>query len=81
MIDYFRGEGFARYDDIVYQLAFWNAVDLRFRHVDNPKIRLRIAGIIIGIVSEEYLRAMSTIKTRIICILFYVHRIGKQPRM
>lgn len=37
-------------EEIIYQLAFWNAVDLRFRHVNDPKIRLRIVGIIMGLV-------------------------------
>ena len=34
-----------------YMAAFWNAVDLRFREVNNPKIRLNIAGLIIPQVS------------------------------
>ncbi|XP_076182432.1 A disintegrin and metalloproteinase with thrombospondin motifs like [Ptiloglossa arizonensis] len=31
-----------------YIVAFWNGVDLRYRSMTNPKIRLNIAGIIIG---------------------------------
>lgn len=27
--------------------AFWNAVDLRFRQMSNPKIRLNIAGLVV----------------------------------
>ena len=30
-----------------YMAAFWNAVDLRYREISNPKIRLNIAGLII----------------------------------
>ncbi|XP_076231328.1 A disintegrin and metalloproteinase with thrombospondin motifs like [Calliopsis andreniformis] len=31
-----------------YIIAFWNGVDLRYRELKNPKIRLNIAGIIIA---------------------------------
>lgn len=33
-----------------YVLAFWNAVDLRYRLLEEPIIRLNIAGIIISLV-------------------------------
>ena len=36
---------------ILYALAFWNSVDLRLRQIQTPKIRLRVAGIVIGRVS------------------------------
>ncbi|XP_063978468.1 A disintegrin and metalloproteinase with thrombospondin motifs like [Diachasmimorpha longicaudata] len=33
---------------VLYLLSFWNAVDLRYRSMTNPKIRLNIAGIVIA---------------------------------
>ena len=33
---------------ILYALAFWNSVNLQLRHIQSPKIRLRIAGIVIA---------------------------------
>ncbi|KAG8034488.1 hypothetical protein G9C98_007564, partial [Cotesia typhae] len=29
---------------LVYLLSYWNGVDMRFRGIENPKIRLNIAG-------------------------------------
>ncbi|XP_035733464.1 venom metalloproteinase 3-like [Vespa mandarinia] len=34
---------------IKYILSFWNAVDLRYRLLNNPKIRFNIAGIVIAL--------------------------------
>ncbi|XP_015117683.1 A disintegrin and metalloproteinase with thrombospondin motifs 12 [Diachasma alloeum] len=34
---------------ILYLLSFWNAVDLRYRSMSDPKIRLNIAGLIISV--------------------------------
>lgn len=31
---------------ILYLLSYWNGVDMRFRSIQNPKIRLNIAGLI-----------------------------------
>lgn len=33
-----------------YIVAFWNGVDLRYRALTKPKVRLNIAGIIVGMV-------------------------------
>ncbi|KAH0567725.1 hypothetical protein KQX54_012349 [Cotesia glomerata] len=33
-------------DKIIYLLAFWNGVDIRYRNLVNPKIRLNIARIV-----------------------------------
>lgn len=32
---------------VSYLLIFWNAVDLRYRNLNNPKVRLNIAGIVL----------------------------------
>ena len=34
-------------DIAIYQAAFWNAVDLRFRELKGPEVRLNIAGLIV----------------------------------
>ncbi|XP_044575426.1 venom metalloproteinase 3-like [Cotesia glomerata] len=34
---------------ILYLLSFWNAVDLRYRTISDPKVRLNIAGFIISV--------------------------------
>lgn len=36
-----------------YVVSFWNAVDLRYRYFEDPKIRLNIAGIIISMGNME----------------------------
>lgn len=33
-----------------YIAAFWNAVDLRFREINDPKIRLNVAGLVVPLV-------------------------------
>ncbi|XP_057326932.1 A disintegrin and metalloproteinase with thrombospondin motifs like [Microplitis mediator] len=41
---------FARFrgieDAILYLITFWNGVDMRYRSLENPKVRLNIAGIL-----------------------------------
>ncbi|XP_063972483.1 A disintegrin and metalloproteinase with thrombospondin motifs like [Diachasmimorpha longicaudata] len=46
-------------DAIVYLVAFWNGVDLRYRYFENPKFRLNIAGIVLTEDSKalEYMTA------------------------
>ncbi|CAG5099735.1 Similar to Adamts16: A disintegrin and metalloproteinase with thrombospondin motifs 16 (Mus musculus) [Cotesia congregata] len=34
---------------ILYLLSFWNAVDLRYRTISNPKVRINVAGFIISV--------------------------------
>ena len=34
------------YSILEYVLPFWNSVDLRFRFLEAPKVRLNIAGIV-----------------------------------
>lgn len=38
----------------IYQVAFWTAVDLRFREFINPQIRLNIAGLVVPQVKLIY---------------------------
>ncbi|XP_057326943.1 A disintegrin and metalloproteinase with thrombospondin motifs like [Microplitis mediator] len=33
-------------DKLIYLMAFWNGVDMRFRSLENPRVRLNIAGFI-----------------------------------
>ena len=47
LLVFFRIHGNSNEAVAKYMAAFWNAVDLRFREISNPKIRLNIAGLII----------------------------------
>ena len=49
-------------------LPFWNSVDLRFRLLEAPKVRLNIAGIVIATVSVIHLKYLGLMK-RIIKLL------------
>lgn len=51
LISYFRVLGKGIDQAKRYIVAFWNGVDLRYRILTNPKIRLNIAGIIIAMVN------------------------------
>ena len=51
-----------------YILPFWNSVDLRFRLLEAPKVRLNIAGIVIATVSDIYLKYLDLLK-QIIALL------------
>ncbi|XP_044596778.1 A disintegrin and metalloproteinase with thrombospondin motifs adt-1-like [Cotesia glomerata] len=35
-------------DAVMYLLTFWNGVDMRYRSLEHPKIRLNIAGIVVA---------------------------------
>lgn len=37
----------------MYVAAFWNGVDLRYREIEDPKIRLNIFGIVVNTVKNE----------------------------
>lgn len=38
------------YNFLMYLIVFWNSVDLRFRELQNPRIRLHISGIVVAMV-------------------------------
>lgn len=33
-------------DALLYILSFWNGVDMRYRSIEHPRVRLNIAGIV-----------------------------------
>lgn len=53
-----------------YFVSFWNGVDLRYRLLKGPKIRISIAGIIISRVSDFFLPESKSMWAIYINLLF-----------
>ncbi|XP_057326942.1 A disintegrin and metalloproteinase with thrombospondin motifs like [Microplitis mediator] len=47
--NYFMTIGSNLMDKLIYLMAFWNGVDMRYRSLKNPRVRLNIAGFIFAL--------------------------------
>ena len=46
-----------------YVISFWNGIDLRYKLLKHPSVKISIAGIIISRVSDSFRKVISLVKT------------------
>lgn len=61
MVTFYRILGSKINETIKYIMSYWNAVDMRYRKLDNPKVRINVAGIIIAEVCKKKINKKSFI--------------------